>query len=180
MKVFYALFLLVFLASCTKSVEDTNTQAVDSDTNIEATEVMDTSDEPTEDDMMDDEEDANTKESEEEMDDTEAMDNNLEAEVSADIDTETDMLDEVVENEVVTLDASYTNPKGPVDMTVTYSLDENDVIESIEVSATTYDVSGFNAEAQSLVGQDISAAESFYVAGGSLTSEAFTAAIKNR
>lgn len=177
MKVFYALFLLVFLASCTTTtVEDTSDTQSNTITIETETEDTDTPDEA----METDEEIANTEESEEEMDDTETMDSDLETEVSADIDVETDMLDEVVENEVITLDASYTNPKGPVDMTVTYSLDENDVIESIEVSATTYDVSGFNAEAQSLIGQDISAAESFYVAGGSLTSEAFTAAIKNR
>ena len=97
-----------------------------------------------------------------------------------DIVSEVENLGTTAENEVITLDGAYSNPAGPVDMKIDYSVDANGVIQTINVSASTYDLSPFNQSAQELVGKTLTDAESFYVAGGSLTSDAFTTAIKNR
>jgi hypothetical protein len=100
--------------------------------------------------------------------------------MAGEIEEETMALDDTVENELITLDAGYSNPKGPVDMQISYNVDDAGIIQSIDVSATTYDLTDFNSAAQVLVGQTLQDAESFYVAGGSLTSDAFTSALKNR
>lgn len=101
-------------------------------------------------------------------------------EVLAEVDAEIENLDTSATNEVVVLDAAYNNPNGPVDMKIAYAVDAEGVITSMEVTATTYDMTGFNGAAQELVGKTLTDAENFYVAGGSLTSDAFASAIKNR
>lgn len=180
MKVFYAVFLLVFLASCTgANVEENSNSETDTSANTQQEQqVMDDSidEDESSDDMMDDENEAMKTEEGEVME----GDENMEDDMADDIDEDTAMLEETASNQVMVLDATYNNPKAEVDMMINLSVDENDVIESIEVSATTYDLSDFNAAAQELLGQNISQAEEFYVAGGSLTSDAFTTAIKNR
>lgn len=77
-----------------------------------------------------------------------------------------------------TIDATYNNAKGPVDMKVTYTTD-NGKITAIWVSATTYDVSNFNNEIQSLVGSTLEDAAE-YKTGSSLTGDAFKKAIKTQ
>jgi len=84
-----------------------------------------------------------------------------------------------VSSEIVTLDAWYTNPKGPVDMQVSYALNSAGTIETISVSATTYDVSGFNSQIQSVVGMSLEEASDTYISGSSLTSAAFNNALKD-
>lgn len=84
-----------------------------------------------------------------------------------------------LESQVQVLDAGYTNPKGPVDMQVEYTLADDQTIESIEVSATTYNVSEFNNEIQNVVGMTLEEASDTYISGSSLTSAAFNNAIKS-
>ncbi len=82
------------------------------------------------------------------------------------------------ENNVILIDANYTNPNGLVDMTVEYTLWDNEEITSIEVKATTYDVTDFNTEVQKLVGLTIEEAQNAEISGWSLTTEAFKEALK--
>lgn len=107
---------------------------------------------------------------------------NTETETNQDIENEMDStFDESNEdNEVERVEATYNNPATEVDMVVEYTLDEDDFIQSINASATTFDVSDFNEWIQYLVGQPIEEAEEVYVSGSSLSSEAFADAVKNR
>ena len=96
-----------------------------------------------------------------------------------------DMMDEIdkidetwFENEILEIDAAYRNPGWSVDMVLTIGLN-NGIIQSINATATTYDISDFNEAAQALIGKAIEEGEDFYVAGSSLTSEAFNNAIKS-
>ncbi len=77
------------------------------------------------------------------------------------------------------LDATYTNPQAEIDMKIYYSLNEANEIEEIYAEASNYDMSAFNENIQYLVGKTMEEAENVYVSGSSLTSEAFTSAIKN-
>lgn len=81
-------------------------------------------------------------------------------------------------NQVVVVDAPYTNPAGPVDLKVQIELDADGIIQSIEASATTYTVEKFNDAAQELIWKTLQDAETFYAAGSSLTTEAFNNAVK--
>lgn len=143
MKAFYAVFLLVFLASCW------------SESVVEApiSETPDSAVEQT-------------------VDDIETEMNDMPEEISNDETAST-------ESEVQVLDAGYTNPKGSVDMEVEYTLAEDDTIASIGVTASTYDVSGFNGAIQDVVGMTIEEASDTYVSGSSLTSAAFNNALKS-
>lgn len=142
MKAFYALFLLVFLASCGSDVAETvvtPSESTAEETSAEIDwEIMEIPEEV----MMED----------------------------------TAMVES--ESKVEVLDAAYTNPKWPVDMEIEYALDANGTIESIDVSATTYDVSGFNSAVQDVVGMTLEEASDTYVSGSSLTSAAFNSALK--
>lgn len=86
--------------------------------------------------------------------------------------------EESEESKVVVLDANYHNPAGSVDMTIEYSLDEENKIDFIEVKATTYDVSEFNTEVQKLVWKTIVEVWEVEISGWSLTTEAFKEALK--
>ena len=82
------------------------------------------------------------------------------------------------EEKIVILDANYNNPAGPVDMTIEYSLDEENKIDFIDVRATTYDVTGFNSEVQKLIWKTIEEAWDAELSGWTLTTEAFKEALK--
>ena len=86
-------------------------------------------------------------------------------------------------SKTITLDASYTNPKGLIDMVVNYSLDSEGLISSIEVttlSATEKRIPALNESAQEFIGSPLSAALDFkYKAGSSLSGGAFISAIKS-
>lgn len=110
------------------------------------------------------------------------------AEVAVDEALVNDIVSEVqniavsAENEVQTLDVSYKDPAGTTQMKIEYALNADNTIESIHVihvAGTDGFIKGFEVEAQKLVGKTLSDAENFYVAGSSLTSEAFSTAIKN-
>ena len=100
----------------------------------------------------------------------------------SDIDDEVSNIDEnegeTMEDKVVKLDAPYKNPKTDVDMTIEYTLDSEDKIASIDVAATTYDLTEFNEAAQVVIGKTVEEAKETAIAGWSLTNEAFKAALK--
>lgn len=104
----------------------------------------------------------------------EELDSEIES-LSSDDDVENEA---VSESSVVILDAGYTNPKGPVDMVIEYELSDDSKVESIEVSASSYDLSTFNSEIQSVVWMTLEEASEVYVSGSSLTTAAFSSAIK--
>jgi len=188
MRHFYIVFLLVFLASCSEGAIESSSQApseipsiveqkVDERNIPNASDDTNSWDIPEQDDEGDEVE---IQEVEAVVETSQDISENLNAQVASDIDTEVEILEETVSNQLITLDASYNNPKGNVDMVINYEVDKNGMIESIWASATTYDLSRFNSSIQSLVWKSISEAEDHYTAGSSLTSEAFTRAIKNR
>lgn len=80
---------------------------------------------------------------------------------------------------IVQLAAPYTNPKWPVDMQIEYSLDEQGNIESINVFATSYDLTNFNQSIQSVIGMSVEEASDYYVSGSSLTTPAYQEALKS-
>lgn len=86
---------------------------------------------------------------------------------------------QTVANEVVELTTSYRNPKGNVDMNISYSVDENDIITAISVQSDDYDLSDMNQSLQNdYLGLHISTAADYYKAGSSLSSEAFRDAVR--
>ena len=148
MKAFYAVFLLVFLASCGSEVVVETATPETPEVVVEQT-----------------------------VEDMEAEMNDMPEEIIEDEIMEDETAS--VESEVQVLDAGYTNPKGPVDMQVEYTLAWDGTIASIDVSATSYDVSSFNNSIQSVVGMTIQEASESYVSGSSLTSAAFNNALKS-
>ena len=102
----------------------------------------------------------------------------IDDEISNIDENETSNDEDLVDNKVVKLDAPYKNPKVDVDMTIEYTLDSENKIETINVAATTYDLTKFNDAAQVVVGKTIEEAKEATIAGWSLTNEAFKAALK--
>lgn len=108
---------------------------------------------------------------------------NITSEVISDINSELETLDNQDEiipvKNIIKLDATYTNPAWEVDMVINYTLDDKWVIETIDVNATTYDLTEFNEEVKTqLVGKTLEEAKNTEVAWGSLTTEAFKKALK--
>lgn len=165
MKKFYVIMLLVFLSSC-------GTNNSQEPTAPEETEQNQVQEQP--------EDLSGQGQWDQSYEDMMAQEDEVASETAQDIEDEMDSMEESPENEVMTLDANYNNPNGEVDMKVNLELSQDDTIESIEVTATTYDVTDFNDAAQDLIGKDVAEAEEFYASGSSLTSDAFTKAIKNR
>lgn len=161
MKYFYILIALAFLASC--GAKD----VVNTDTPTQEDEVIETTLDEIESELEDL---LNVEEDESETAEAEAPSEGDDARVAEET---------TVESKVVKLDAAYTNPAGPVDMTIEYSLDSEGKIEAIEVAATTYDLTGFNESAQKVIGMTVEDAANEVITGGSLTDPAFSAAMKN-
>ena len=159
MKAFYIVLLLVFLASCGSEVVE------------ESVEVLPTVEAPVIEmpqvDRINDALDELPQEIIEEIEAEDAVEENDE------------VSEEVMEAKVVKLEAPYTNPKGPVDMVIEYSLDSEGKVETIDVSATTYDLSKFNISIQAVVGMSIEEASEYYVSGSSLTTASYQAALQN-
>lgn len=91
--------------------------------------------------------------------------------------------EEMDENKMETIEYSYTNPAQEVNMVIDYSLNSEDKIESINVSATNWDKLGdFDAAVKSnVIGLTLEeASEMPTVSGASITSEAFKEAIKSQ
>lgn len=153
MKTFYILLLLVFLASCGSENEvavlpDIEIPVIEKSSPIEIVEI-----------------DEALSELPEEIIDIMEEENS---------DTST----EISESKVVILDTPYVNPKGEVDMMIEYALDSEDKIETIDVSATSYDLSDFNASIQAVIGMSVEEASEYYVSGSSLTTAAYQDALK--
>jgi len=167
MKAFYAIFLLVFLASCgSDAVVETATPKAPEATVIEQT--------------VDDIESELDDMPEEVMEDTAPDDSSIQDETIVEDEAiveeeETAMEDSKVE----LLSAPYTNPAGPVDMQIEYSLDSDGNIASIDVSATTYDLTQFNQGAQAVIGMTPAEASEYTFSGSSLTGPAFNDAMKS-
>lgn len=201
MKKFCILLTLVFLASCGEAVIEekssdssatgsleVSVEGSESQDDLEGSEDEDESLESTQDESeeaSDDLEESETNEEDESKTqastDTAAVaSGSIEKTVVADdINAEIAVLEKAEEDvtKTVTLDASYNNPKGPVDMTINYNLNDQGEILEIGVAATTYDVSKFNTAIQSLVGSTLEEAAE-YNSSSSLTGDAFKAAIK--
>lgn len=91
--------------------------------------------------------------------------------------------EEMDENKMETIEYSYTNPAQEVNMVIDYSLNSEDKIESINVSATNWDKLGdFDAAVKSnVIGLTLEEATQMpTVSGASITSEAFKEAIKSQ
>lgn len=90
--------------------------------------------------------------------------------------------EEISEAKVEKLDAKYVNWWGvDVDMSIKYTLDKNKLIKTISVSDSNSDmkVVWFNDAIQKeLVWKSLDEASEFYISGSSLTSEAFSNALK--
>lgn len=160
MKKFYILAGLLFLASCGQAEiqQNTTTQApAIPETVVEQSIEVEV-----------------VNENEDELEENNEVDT-----PTAEINTKVDALEIATEDisKTVTLDAGYTNPRGPVDMAVTYSTNSAWVLTAINVVATSYDVSSFNDEIQSLVGSTLEDAAE-YTSGSSLTGYAFNQAVK--
>ena len=85
------------------------------------------------------------------------------------------------EEKVVKIDATFNHPKQEVDMVVSYSVDKNNIINSIDVSATNWDLSKFNKEAQNFIWKSLSeiSETTEIISWQSLTTDAFKKALKN-
>lgn len=177
MKFVYAVFLLVFLASCTHSQAPKSdvTSELETKTATEATV-----------------EEVNQALNELEVTEITIEENPEPAVVVEEIiDDINDAVEEVEqaqkeitevssEPKVVKLQTTYQNPKTNVIMDISLSLDDNEKITSISVTSNNYDGLGkFNSSAQSLIGKTIEEASEVYLSGGSLTAPAFQKALKD-
>ncbi len=74
---------------------------------------------------------------------------------------------------------SYNNPKWKVDMNISYVLWEDGTIQSLSVTSPNYrGMKNFNKQVQAVIGMTEQEASEFYVSGSSLTNPAFQAAMK--
>lgn len=174
MKYFYVLLALVFLASCVAKspvtpatpitpAEETNEAAMEATVDEVEEELLGLLDDDT---------------SSEEVSDDDAMEKNGDAMMEkSDDEASEEAMEETAK--VIELSAPYVNPQGNVDMTIEYTLDADDKIDSINVSATTYDLTDFNNSAQKVIGMTVEEASNEVITGGSLTDPAFSDALKN-
>ncbi len=114
------------------------------------------------------------------VDETKVVEDENAIEISNQINAELETLVEDAANtsKLTRLDAKYTNPTWEVDMVIDYTLDSEWKIETIDVSATTWDLKDYNTAVQTLVGKTIEEAKTADIAGWSLTTEAFKKALK--
>ncbi len=208
MKIFYTLFLLVFLASCgantaTQVINETTdapTANVEQDVPTETEEVSDSEpdaepDAPAESDSSDNqdapEEDGGADAP------LENSDEDAPSEVSNEIDAELETIenneseaepaepasdsesDEVSSGEMIELSTTYTNPAMEAVMNIALEVNDDNIIQSIEVTSPNYQgMVSFNWAVQDVVGKSLEEASEFYVSGSSLASPAFQKALK--
>jgi len=113
------------------------------------------------------------------VEETTKIEDETTTEVVADINNELETLvvDENI-TDITKVDAKYNNSAWEVDMVINYTLDWSGSIATINTTSTTYDLSQFNDEIQTLVGKPLSEAQNLEVAWSSLTTEAFKKALK--
>ena len=87
---------------------------------------------------------------------------------------------ENINDKVTKLDAKFSNPEKEVDMVIDYSLDENNLIKTINVSASNWDLSKFNDAAQAVIWKSLSWASetNISISWASLTTVAFKKTLK--
>lgn len=86
--------------------------------------------------------------------------------------------DKESEEKMISIDAFYTNPQQEVNMIINYKLNSEDKIESMDVSASNWELKEFNNAVQNVVGMTLEEASEASIAGWSLTLEAFKNALK--
>lgn len=167
MKYIYVLFLLVFLASC--GANTTTEEPTSTDNDVEAI-VESTLDE------FNAELDELDTDTNEEASESAPVEEVMEKEEST-----SEVVEEAeAENKVVMLQTKYTNPQTEVIMDIKYELDAEGKITSINVSSDNYDGLGdFNEAAQVVIGKTVKEASEASIAGSSLTTPAFQAALKD-
>ena len=86
------------------------------------------------------------------------------------------------EDKVVKINTKYNHSGQEVDMNISYSLDENNLINSLEVSATNWDLAIFNEWAQIFIWKTVSeiSETTDIISWQSLTTDAFKKALKNK
>ncbi len=184
MKKVYIIAGLLFLASCGQAeIQETKDAEVPATPETVVEQTVEAESEESESEQWDEsepEEVAKPEEQKARVEEENSEDESEEIETpSEEINDEVAALETAVEdtNKTITLDGSYTNPKGNVDMKIKYRLDGEGKIEAIGTHATTYDLTSFNNEIQTLVGSTLEDAAE-YKSGSSLTGYAFTQAVK--
>lgn len=192
MRIFYVIFLLVFLASCgSETTTQTPTQTSQTDIAVEQTQVDidQASNNLPEEDILDPAEEAARIEAETAVNlsqETDQVEAQTEIETSEEIAPESSQESSVETPEVsastklIELSTTYNNPKIEVIMDIDIEVSENDIIESISVTSPNYGgMPEFNTKIQEVVGLTLDEAAEYNVSGSSLTTPAFQAALKN-
>jgi len=172
MKAFYAIFLLVFLASCGTAVNpepevnpDTPATEIQQEVSVEI--------------------DAEAEKIIEELikiweDDDEIWEEENAVKSIVPAPQIEESQDTASAPKVIELETSYTNPAGNVDMNISYSTDSDGKITEISVTSPNYKwMVGFNKNAQAVIGMSVTEASEYYISGSSLTTPAFQEALKN-
>jgi len=88
--------------------------------------------------------------------------------------------DEVSSGEMLELSTTYTNPAMEAIMNISLEVNDDNIIQSIEVTSPNYQgMVSFNSAVQEVIGKSVSEASEFYVSGSSLASPAFQKALKD-
>lgn len=208
MKVFYIIFLFVFLTSCgantatqvINQTAETPVANIEQDVPSEVQEVEETEPTPepdTEPDAPAESDDSNNVDAPEESwgadapsevsSEIDAELETMEKEESAPVqDTESEVIEPIIEeesnevssSELIELSTTYNNPKMEVVMNIAIDVND-DVIESISVTSPNYrGMPEFNTGVQAVVGMTVAQASEYFVSGSSLTTPAFHAALK--
>ncbi len=104
--------------------------------------------------------------------------NDVTQETVSNLDSAVTEISENAWSELIEVKGDYTNPKGAVDMVISYKLDSEGKITEINTAATTYDLSQFNTKVTDVVWKTVKEASETYFSGSSLTTEAFQKAMK--
>ena len=178
MKAFYTLIALMFLASCgaeapAKDIVATPDVVQETVADIDqATEALPDTQEVV-DDLI---EEVNSVPLTEE----DTIEEVIPEEIEEAWETEDRATEEQAATKVVELSTTYNNPKMEVVMNIEYSVDSDDKISEISVTSPNYGgMPEFNTWAQGVIGMTVEEASEYVVAGSSLTTPAFQAALKN-
>lgn len=193
MKAFYSIILLIFLASCTGETTIVENPTVADPIVQEVVTELDEATESIPDSNVIESDTSDTEvvqDAEEIIDDLidQVVGSDNETEETADLESPNEEIQEIEvgdESEeqasvkVVELSTTYTNPQVEVVMNIEYSLDENDTISAIELSSPNYQgMARYNELIQWVIGLSVEEASEFAIAGSSLATPAYQAAMK--
>lgn len=185
MKIFYAMFLLMYITACTTATVDVEpiadttspeviTQIEEAISELPEEEVVIVEEEPVEVVTQVEEVIVEIPEKEVVIIEEELV------EVIEPIEEKPEPVVEVSEAKVVELTTTYNNPKGEVTMNIEYELTTNGTIASIDVTSPNYrNMTKFNSGIQKVIGMTIEEASKESVAGSSLGTVAYQNALKN-